>query len=138
MKKQDYYFQCSGGLILFVGHPDIKSESFLDLNPGDRITKVGETFNKKNKGSPTLNRVDDFRPYITYVGTRMEPHIGDTPKEMILFQCRKEDTPEIVDPSDNFYIGYIVIRVGDILELKTYDPRSQTLRIYRPEFTLIK
>ena len=132
MKKEDYSFQCSDGLILFIGHPEIKSESLFGLNPGDRVVRVGED----NKGSPTLNRFDDFRPYITYVGSRIECHIGDYPTEMILFQCRDEDKPYQIDRSDNFYIGYIVIRCGNEMELKTYDPESKTMRIYRPRFTM--
>jgi len=130
--KEDYYFQCSNGLILFIGHPKIKSESFMGINPGDRIIRVGE----ENKKSPTLNRFDDFRPYITYVGTRIEHHIGNLPQELILFQCRDEDKPHSIDVSDNFYIGYIVIKCENEIELKTFDPESNTLRIYRPKFSM--
>jgi len=132
MKKEDYSFQCSGGLILFIGHLEIKSESLFGLSPGDRVIRVGE----ENKGSLTLNRFDDFRPYITYVGSRIEHHIGNSPVEMILFQCRDEDKPYQIDKSDNFYIGYIVIRCEGEIDLKTYDPISKTMRIYRPKFTI--
>jgi hypothetical protein len=132
MKIEDYSFQCSGGLILFIGHPEIKSESLFGLNPGDKVIRVGE----ENNGSPTLNRFDDFRPYITYVGSRIEHNIGNSPVEMILFQCRDEDKPYQIDKKDNFYIGYIVIRCEDEIDLKTYDPDSKLMRIYRPKFTL--
>lgn len=145
--KEDYYYTTlNSGLLIFIGAKKsfkIIANDFLDLKVGEKICTVGDPKRGKGSGQATLNRWDEFKPYITYVGYRMEKiHLNsDKEYKILLFQIRDEDKPEVVAESDNYYISYIVLedhRTDEIVyELKvpsTPDNRF-AVRIYKPKFT---
>jgi len=133
MNKEDYFFTHSNALLLFVGHPVIEEQSFLGLTPGDKITQVGLTRPKSSPGMAALNRVDYFHPYITYVGTRIEPDINRG-NFLIMFEVRIEDYPDDFPPDANFYIAYQVLYGQGKFELKVYDHSVPAPRIYQAHF----
>lgn len=116
----------------------IIKKPFLGLEVGDRITRVGESYETCG-GMAVLNREENFKPYVTYAGYRYEKiHINSNEKNRImLFQLRDEDTFEGALPTDNYFIGFIVLydEKKNLYELKSpYDPEKMIVKLYKPKF----
>lgn len=139
-KKEDYFWKVlNSGNLIYVGARksfNIILEDFLGLRVGEKVSEIGEY---TGKGQATLNRVDKFNPYITYAGYRYEKiHVDDPEKyQILLFEVRKEDTPEVVKPTDKLYYAYIVLWDEDSKTFELKSPASLdslTFQIYRPKF----
>lgn len=141
MVQEKYCFTHIKGLLLFIGHPIIRPHQFLGLTPGDKITQVGLTKPKCSPGMGALNRTDIFTPYITYVGTRIEPDM-DNGNFLMMFEVRKEDYPIVLPPEEGYYIAYQVLygkaqgKNPGKFELKVYDHSVPAARIYQPHFEM--
>lgn len=134
---ENYYWVniCKPSLIAFIGQKiDFEEVNFLHLNVGDKVCEIG---NGKG-GMAVLNRKDTFEPYITYVGIRTEVLNGNSTR-LLLFKVREEDKPEPVLKHHDMYLAYIILYDAekDKYELKTFDSKSNTINIFRPEFKIV-
>jgi len=121
--------------ILFIGYPEITKELFMGLEVGSKVTHVGDAENRK--GMSVLNCLDPFITHVTYVGTVVETPMNQdgSGNKLILFKIPKSQSPSKIEPC---YIAYIVLTCEDgSKELKVPDEKNNTVRIYRPKFTLI-
>lgn len=142
-KKEDYFWQITNGLLVFVGNKKkfkIIKEDFLDLKVGEKITQVGEY---NGKGQATLNRQVFFNNYMTFVGHRYEKiHINDDSLyKILLFKVPDEDRPNAKSllPTDDFFFAFIVLEdhrgSETVYELKSpVCPEKLTVEIYKPIF----
>jgi hypothetical protein len=133
----DAYFKLIGGrspCIFITGNPFYEKLDFLNLKPEDKINQVGD----KVSGSAAINRIDMYKTFITYKGvlkTKLMTDDTDKILEVLIFSINTEEGVE--DIPHNQYLGYIVLRHEEGIELKVPDIQTNTNRIYQPVFKKI-
>ncbi len=122
--------------IMIKGNPIYAAVDFLDLKPEDKVIQIGD----KISGSAAINRIDYLEPYVEYKGilkTKLmnmrQPEIS----ELLIFRIPSEED-NYKRFERNYFLGYIILRHKNSIELKVPDHHYNVNRIYQPVFKKLK
>lgn len=138
IEKPGYYLSSDESYPLRIGTPpDLKPIRFFDLEPGDKISQIGNNLKSgKGAGMAYHNRCDKFLSYVTYSGIvyGIVGFTNEAPTDYLLFLVRDEEKGlPIKSPI------YLMYGIGSMnKEIFVPDHRALVLRIYKPNFKLYK
>lgn len=118
------------------GYPDIIKEDCYGLQPGDRVTQIGD-YNKNGKETSSC-RVWKLKPPLTYAGTWQIPEPVDEweKSKQALFMIHESLTYQWADLFNTPIPFYFLFSITEFNQLWQVKPQLNNIFIYKAKFIL--